>query len=142
VSKYSDLMPSDAIERGASNGGLILAEDYVHDTLYLARRTRCVLYVVCATVVLAPIKFLPLAMQVIAFCTADVPKTYSVPKLICAVFAGEILSFLIFCFFVIDLISSPDNYFAFIIGILAPSILNRFETLNSGSEMCRGWRAS
>ena len=33
-------------------------------------------------------------------------------------------------------------FLAFIIGILTPSIHNRFETLNGGSEGCRGWRAS
>ena len=57
------------------------------------------LYVVCATVLLAPITFLPLAMQVIAFCTADVPKTYSVPKVDLRRFCGRDLEFLNLFFF-------------------------------------------
>ena len=97
VSKYSDLMPSGTRTRYLQRG-VILAEDYVYDALYLARQTLCVLYVVCAAVLLAAVTFLHLAMQIIAFCTADIPKPYSVPKLICAVFAGEILNFLIFFF--------------------------------------------
>ena len=42
----------------------------------------------------------------------------------------------------VGLLWASDQLVAEIIGILAPSIHNRFETLNGGSEWCRGWRAS
>jgi hypothetical protein len=93
--KLSDLTPSGGSTKSLRRG-LIFYEDHVHDALYLARWKWCLLYVVCVTVLLALITFLHLAVQVIALYTADIPNPCSFPKLICAVFAGDILNFLFF----------------------------------------------